>query len=246
MATDTESPAVRAKRHAAEAALAQVEDGMLLGLGSGSTAELFIAALGRRMAAGGLRVKGVPTSEASARAAKAAGVPLVAIDDVTRLDLDIDGTDEIDPAFNLIKGGGGCLLREKIVAAASDRMVVIADASKRVETLGGFPLPVEVDRFGAALTARKIADALIDAGAAKHEPKLRRGKEGAPFVTDGGHHIYDCATARLPDPARAARALAEIPGVVEHGLFLGLASLLIVGGPDGAELVPADARARRA
>jgi ribose 5-phosphate isomerase A len=239
MAIDTESPAVRAKRHAAEAALELVEDGMLLGLGSGSTAELFIAALGRRIAAEGIRIKGVPTSEASARAAKAAGVPLLSIDEVARLDLDVDGTDEIDPAFNLIKGGGGCLLREKIVAAASDRMVVIADASKRVAMLGAFPLPVEVDRFGLKLTARKIAEALIATGAAEHEPKRRRAKDGAPFVTDGGHYILDCAALRLPDPARAARALAEIPGVVEHGLFLGLASLLIVGRPDGVETIEA-------
>jgi ribose 5-phosphate isomerase A len=225
-----------AKERAALAALDYVADGMTLGLGSGSTAELFIAALGRRIAEEKIKVRGVPTSEASARAAEAASVPLVSIDEVSRLDVDIDGTDEVDPDFNLIKGGGGCLLREKIVAAASDRMVVIADASKRVTALGAFPLPVEVDPFGATLTAKRIADALIAAGAARHAPKLRRGKDGSPFVTDGGHHIYDCATARLPDPARAAGALAEIPGVVEHGLFLGLASVLILGGGDGVEV----------
>jgi ribose 5-phosphate isomerase A len=250
-------PVLAAKRAAARAALDLVVDGMTLGLGSGSTAELFIAALGECIAGGSLGVRGVPTSGASARAAQAAGVPLIAIDDVTSLDLDVDGADEVDPALNMIKGGGGCLLREKIVARASKRMVVIVDRAKLVPALGRFPLPVEVDRFGWRLTAGHVAGALMDIGTCEPklgatnpriEVKLRHGRDGAPFVTDGGHYILDCATGPLvAAPRDVAAALAQVPGVVEHGLFIGLASVVIVGEADGrAEVITSSALARSA
>lgn len=226
----------RAKESAALAALDFVEDGMTLGLGSGSTSELFIAALGQKIAADGLKVEGVPTSEASARAAQAAGVPLIPVEHVEHIDLDVDGADEVDPLFNLIKGGGGCLLREKIIANASDRMIVVVDEKKMVSALGTFPLPVEVDPFGFTITAKNVFDALRASGAEGWEVNLRTGAEGAPYVTDGGHYILDCATARLSDPILTARHLEEIPGVVEHGLFIELAGLVIVGGAEGAQV----------
>lgn len=236
---DTVDPVVRAKTNAALAALEFVKDGMVVGLGSGSTAEIFIAALGKRVKTDGWTIKGVPTSEASAKAARTAGIPLAPIDEVAGVDVDVDGADEVDPAFNLIKGGGGCLLREKIVAAASKQFVVIVDPKKRVPTLGAFPLPVEVDRFGWTLTAKLVEAALRGAGAGAFTPRRRAGKDGAPFVTDGGHYILDCAVGSLPDPGRAAAAIADLPGVVDHGLFLGLTSVLIVGEPDGAQVITA-------
>jgi ribose 5-phosphate isomerase A len=237
--TDKIDPAKAGKTAAAQAALALVESGMTLGLGSGSTAEIFIALLGERMRAGKLVVRGVPTSEASARAARDAGVPLVKIDDVEEIDLDVDGADEVDPAFNLIKGGGGCLLREKIIAQASRQFAVIVDPKKNVSQLGAFPLPVEVDRFGWKLTRKLVAEAVIASGGGANEPKLRVTKDGAPFVTDGGHYILDCAAKVLPDPVRTGALISELPGVVEHGLFLGLTTVLIVGEPDGARVVRA-------
>lgn len=235
----TADPVVRAKTNAALAALELVEDGMVVGLGSGSTAEIFIAALGERMKQQRWKIAGVPTSEASARAAQKAGIPLLSIDDVKSIDVDVDGADEVDPAFNLIKGGGGCLLREKIIAAASKRFAVIVDPKKRVAKLGGFPLPVEVDRFGWKLTAGLVERALRGAGAGAFSPKQRTAKDGAPFVTDGGHYILDCATGPLPDVRRAAAAVADLPGVVDHGLFLGLTSVLIVGEAAGAQVIEA-------
>lgn len=237
--TETMDPAKAGKTAAAKAALALVESDMTLGLGSGSTAEIFIALLGERMRAGELVVRGVPTSEASARAARDAGVPLVKVEDVEEIDLDVDGADEVDPAFNLIKGGGGCLLREKIIARASRRFAVIVDPKKQVSTLGAFPLPVEVDRFGWNLTRKRVAEAIVASGGAPHEPKLRARADGAPFITDGGHYILDCAARALPDAVRTGALLAEIPGVVEHGLFLGLTTVLIVGEPGGARVVEA-------
>ncbi len=225
------------KTHAARAALDYVQDGMVLGLGSGSTAEIFIALLGHRVA-NGLRVQGVPTSTASAAAAREAGVPLLPIDHVERIDLTVDGADEVGPEFTLIKGGGGCLLREKIIANASDLMVVIVDDSKLVSTLGAFPLPVEVDRFGFTITAKKIYDALAATGIARPEIALRMGRDGKePFLTDGGHFILDCACGRIPDPRKTAELLCPVPGVVEHGLFLDLARIVIVGDAEGAEIL---------
>ena len=235
--TDATTDAVKAgKESAARAVLDLVEDGMTLGLGSGSTAELFIVALGRRIADEGWTIRGAPTSEASARAATAAGVPLVPIEEVDRLDLDIDGADEVDPAFHLIKGGGGCLLREKIIAAASGAMVVIVDDKKMVPTLGAFPLPVEVDPFGWALTSRHVADALRATNAEASAIRLRKNKDGGAYVTDGGHYILDCATTTIPSPKETAARIAAIPGVVEHGLFINLASIVVIGRPDGAEV----------
>ncbi len=225
-----------AKRAAAAAALERVQPGMKLGLGSGSTAEIFVALLGERVAQG-LDVAGLPTSEATARAARAAGVRLLSPGGVTMLDLTVDGTDEVDPQFRLIKGGGGCLLREKIVAAASWRMIVIADASKKVERLGAFPLPVEVDPFWRDATARHVSTALGDSGCEGRGTRLRTGKDGAPFVTDGGNHILDCDCGVIPDPEKTASMLAAIPGVVEHGLFLNLAQTVILAGADGIEIL---------
>ena len=224
------------KRAAAARALDFVEDGMRLGLGTGSTALAFLELLAERVR-GGLRVSGVPTSEATRRAAERLGIPLLDLDAAPELDLDVDGADEIDPALDLIKGGGGALLREKIVAAASRRMLVVADAAKCVGTLGRFPLPVEVVRFGAPATRRAIAAGAARAGCAG-EISLRL-RDGAPFVTDEGHVILDCAFGRIPDAPALARELERIPGVVEHGLFLGLARAACIAGPDGVRVVGA-------
>jgi ribose 5-phosphate isomerase A len=222
------------KRRAAEAALAFVENGMRLGLGSGSTAEYFVRLVGARVA-GGLKVVGVPTSGRTEALAKEVGVPLAMFDGVTELDLCVDGADEIGPSLALIKGGGGALLREKIVASASHRMIVIADASKRVAMLGAFPLPVEVVAYGLTATQRAIEKAAGALGLAG-DVKLRI-KDGVPFVTDCGNHILDASFGRIPDPEALASRLAGIPGVVEHGLFLGIADLALIASDDGvAEL----------
>jgi len=223
------------KRQAAARALEQVRDGMKLGLGTGSTARHFVELLGERVKAG-LRVVGVPTSEATRADAERCGVPLTTLDELDHLDLTVDGADEIDPSLNLIKGGGGALLREKIVAAASDRMIVIADDTKWVQTLGRFPLPVEVIPFGLAATRRSLARAFAACGTGG-ELQLRRHKQGHAFVTDGGHWILDAHLGAIPDPRSLADALAAIPGVVEHGLFIGLATAAILAGPEGIRLV---------
>jgi ribose 5-phosphate isomerase A len=222
------------KRRAAEAALAHVEDGMRIGLGSGSTAALFVTALGKRVAAG-LTVVGVATSEATASVARKAGVPLATLDEEPELDLDVDGADEIGPGLALIKGGGGAHLREKIVAAASRRMIVIADAGKRVAMLGALPLPIEVAEFGLVATSRAIERAAVEIGL-DVAIRLRRN-HGNPFVTEGGNRILDASFGRIPDPEALARKLSDIPGVMEHGLFLGYAHLALVASPEGvAEL----------
>ncbi|MBN9604716.1 MAG: ribose-5-phosphate isomerase RpiA [Afipia felis] len=223
------------KRAAAAKALEYVEDGMQLGLGTGSTAKHFVELLGERVR-GGLRVIGVPTSEATRADAERCGVPLTTLDEIDHLDLTVDGADEIDPALNLIKGGGGALLREKIVAAASARMVVISDDSKWVDMLGQFPLPVEVIPFGLAATRRALGAAFAQAGVAG-EISLRQGKDGHAFVTDGGHWIVDAHLGRIPDPPRLAALLSAIPGVVEHGLFIGLAKTAILAGSQGLRIV---------
>jgi ribose 5-phosphate isomerase A len=214
------------RRRAAEAALDEVRAGMKLGLGSGRTASHFVKALGGKVRAG-LSVVGVPTSEKAGQLAHSQGIPLTTLDVEPALDLTVDGADEIDPELRLIKGGGGALLREKIVATASARMVVIVDAGKRVATLGAFPLPIEVVPFGLAATRRAIDAATGRLGLAG-DIALRGGAD-APFVTDSGHHILDASFGRIPDPEALAAALAAIPGVVEHGLFLGLASAAIIG-----------------
>ncbi|MGN6287589.1 MAG: ribose-5-phosphate isomerase RpiA [Afipia sp.] len=223
------------KRQAAARALEEVRDGMKLGLGTGSTAKHFVELLGEKVRAG-MKVIGVPTSEATRSDAERCGVPLTTLDEVDRLDLTIDGADEIDGALNLIKGGGGALLREKIVAAASDRMIVIADDSKWVEPLGRFPLPIEVVPFGLGATLRAIEAAFAATGVAG-ELTIRKGQNGHAFVTDGGHWIVDAHLGRIPDAPRLATSLASIPGVVEHGLFIGLADMAILAGTQGIRIV---------
>ena len=222
----------QAKENAAAAALEYVKDGMTLGLGSGSTAEIFIEMLGEKVA-GGLKVQGIPTSDATAACARENGVPLIEADRVSRIHLTIDGADEVDPVFNLIKGGGACLLREKIIANASDKMLVIVDGSKMVDTLGAFALPVEVDPFGMAVTAEQIYDALKSTGCKNAQTTLRQNKDGSgPLVTDGGHYILDCKCEVIPSPTDTALKLSQIPGVMEHGLFIDIADVVIVGETD--------------
>jgi ribose 5-phosphate isomerase A len=220
------------KQRAAAAALEWVEPGMKLGLGTGSTASRFVALLGAKVAAG-LDVVGVPTSEATRIQAEGLGIKLTTLEQTPELDLTIDGADEIDGELRLIKGGGGALLREKIVAASSRRMLVVADASKRVAQLGAFPLPVEVVSFGAGSTHIRIERACAALGLTGAVTLRRRG--GEAFLTDGGHLILDCAFGAIPDPEQLASRLSAIAGVVEHGLFLGLATAALVAGPDGVE-----------
>lgn len=223
-----------AKVNAAAAALEFVKNDMVLGLGTGSTAAHFVRMLGERVRQG-LRVRGVPTSEATRIQAENVGVPLLDIERVTQLDLVIDGADEIDPQFRLIKGGGGALLREKIVASAGAHMIVIADEAKEVAILGAFPLPVEVVPFGFTLTAARIYKALIETGCSGKEVALRE-KGGKPFITDGGHYILDARAEIIPEPEALAKALESIVGVVEHGLFIGLARTVILGKAKGVEI----------
>ena len=218
------------KIEAARAALAHVEHGMRLGIGTGSTAEEFVRLLAQKVSEG-LSVIGVPTSERTAALCSELGVPLTTLDETPALDLTGDGADEVDAALTLVKGGGGALLREKIVAAASARMIVIADAGKVVGTLGRFPLPIEVNRFGLKATELAIAAAASDLGLAG--PVTLRMTAGQPFVTDGGHFILDASFGRIPDARALSNALHAIPGVVEHGLFIGLADLAVIAGADG-------------
>ena len=223
------------KRQAAARALEFVQDGMKLGLGTGSTAKHFVELLGERVR-DGLNVIGVPTSEATRADAIRCGIRLTTLDEVDRLDLTVDGADEIDLSLNLIKGGGGALLREKIVAAASDRMIVIADDSKWVETLGRFPLPIEVIPFGLSATQRAIDKAFAECGVSG-EMVVRKRQDGHVFVTDGGHWIVDAHLGRISDAPRLAGSLGCIPGVVEHGLFIGLASMAMLAGSQGIRVI---------
>jgi ribose 5-phosphate isomerase A len=218
------------KTEAARAALEYVENGMKLGIGTGSTAEAFVRLLAHKVA-GGLEIIGVPTSERTAALCQELGVPLSTLDEQPKLDLTIDGADEVGPGLMLVKGGGGALLREKIVAAASRRMIVIADASKQVEMLGRFPLPIEINVFGMAATIAAIVEAGARLGL-DGPVRLREGANGA-FVTDGGHHIVDASFGRIPDPRALSGALHAIPGVVEHGLFIDLADTAILAGEAG-------------
>jgi len=216
---------------AAARAVEAVTDGMRLGLGTGSTAKHFVALLGDRVR-GGLDVVGVPTSEATHAQALAEGIALTTLDETPELDLTVDGADELDASLRLIKGGGGALLREKIVAAASARMIVIADAGKKVDTLGRFPLPIEVNPFGLAATRRAVAHVLETHGLPT-AMRLRTAANGTVFVTDGGHHILDAELGAIEAPEALAEALVAVPGVVEHGLFIGLATGAILAGDDG-------------
>ncbi|HWK67047.1 MAG TPA: ribose-5-phosphate isomerase RpiA [Rhizobiaceae bacterium] len=224
------------KIEAARVALGHVTDGMRLGIGTGSTAEEFVRLLAEKVAAG-LTVTGVPTSERTAKLCGELGITLSTLEETPELDLTVDGADEIDPMLSLIKGGGGALLREKIVAAASARMIVIADRSKLVDTLGAFPLPIEVNRFGLRSTALAIEKAAAKLGLSG--AVALRMANAVPFVTDGGHLILDASFGRIPDTRALSQALHAIPGVVEHGLFLGMATAAIVAGANGIETLHA-------
>ena len=204
---------------------------MCLGLGSGSTAAHFVTLLAARVR-DGLAVRCVATSSGTAALAEESGIRIENLDDVVSLDLTVDGTDEIDPAFNLIKGGGGALLREKIVASASKRMIVIADASKRVDTLGQFALPIEIVTFGHKATLDQIRSCLSDLGM-DAELTLRRDADGGIFVTDNHNWIVDAAIGRIADPPILERALNMIPGVVENGLFIGIATEALIAASEG-------------
>lgn len=220
------------KIKAAEVALSYVEDGMRLGIGTGSTAEEFVRLLAEKTA-DGLKIEGVPTSERTARLCLELGVPLKSLDELPELDLTIDGADEVDHQLRLIKGGGGALLREKIVAASSSRMIVIADETKVVDCLGAFPLPIEINPFGMVSTRMAIEKLASSMGLSGSIEIRDNGRE--PFTTDGGHFILDASFSRIPDAEALANSLNAIPGVVEHGLFINLASLAVIAGPAGAK-----------
>jgi ribose 5-phosphate isomerase A len=223
------------KRAAAARAVDFVRPGMRIGLGTGSTARHFVELLAERVRAG-LDIVAVPTSEATRRDAERLGIPLTSLDETPELDLTVDGADEIGPDLSLVKGGGGALLREKIVAHASERMIVIADESKWVSALGRFPLPIDVIPFGLAATRRAVEAAAVAAGC-PGPALLRRGKDGHAFVTDNGHWVLDAALERISDPKRLADRLSAIPGVVEHGLFVGLAQAVVLGGAEGVRVI---------
>jgi ribose 5-phosphate isomerase A len=215
------------KQAAARASLKFVRDGDIIGLGTGSTAAYFIQFLGERVR-DGLKIRGVPTSVDAQKLAENCGIPLTTLDQVQQIDVDIDGADEFDPQLCLIKGGGGALLREKIVASAAKKFVVVADFSKQVATLGHFPLPVEVIPFAQTLLARRIS-------ALGATVVLRRTADGTAYRTDEGHHILDCHFGQINDPSLLARTLSEMPGVVEHGLFINMANVVLLG--KGSEVI---------
>jgi ribose 5-phosphate isomerase A len=222
------------KEAAARASMRFVQDGQVVGLGTGSTAAYAVRLLAQRVRAEGLKIRGIPTSKHTQALAAQLGIPLTTLDDFQQIDVTIDGADEVDPSLNLIKGGGGAFLREKIIASASRRLVIIADSSKPVAVLGKAPVPVEVIPFAQALVAREIA-AL---GAAVN---VRQATSGGVYVTDEGHHVLDCNFGRIADPALLARKLEDLPGVVEHGLFIGLATTVLVGRASGVEQLHAPA-----
>jgi ribose 5-phosphate isomerase A len=223
------------KRAAAARAVDFVRPGMRLGLGTGSTAAHFVDLLAERVKAD-LNVVGVPTSEATRAQAERLGIKLTTLDETPELDLTVDGADEIAPDLSLIKGGGGALLREKIVASSSAKMLVIANHSKLVPVLGRFPLPIEIVPFG-ALATRRAVEAATAALGCPGPAVLRLGKDGHPLVTDGGHWLLDARLQRIANPQELAERLSAIPGVMEHGLFIGLAWTAIVAGPEGVRLI---------
>ena len=227
-----------AKFNAAQAALEYIKDGMIVGLGTGSTANHFINALAEKAKAG-LNVKCIPTSQASAKLAQSLGLTLTTLDEHPFVDITVDGTDEIDGSFRLIKGGGGALLLEKIVASSSKYMVVIADESKQVKQLGAFPLPIEVVPFGLTATRNLMKSLAYDAGCSG-EMTLRLRPDGTRFLTDNGNYIVDCAFGEIADPEALDDALKLVPGVVENGLFLGLADLGVFAGPEGVTVISSE------
>ena len=218
--TDSTHPP-QEKELAGRAGAKLVRDGDVVGLGTGSTAYFAVLALGERVKAG-LKILGIPTSIATGELARKLGIPLTTLDEHPEIDITLDGADEIGPHLNLTKGGGGALLREKVVASASKKMVVVADSSKLVPALGKFPLPVEVIPFARAVVERKLASL----GAT---PKLRLKQDGQPYITDNGNHILDASFGKIEDPPALARILSDTPGVVEHGLFIGLAEMALIG-----------------
>jgi ribose 5-phosphate isomerase A len=223
------------KRAVAAKALEYVQDGMKLGLGSGSTAEIFVEMLAPKVRSG-FKLLCVPTSERTATVARKLGLTLSTLDDLAPLDLTIDGADEADRNLDVIKGGGGMLLREKIVANASRKMVVIADESKMVPRLGKYPLPIEVVEFGHKVTARHLGETFASLGYANVAMTLRQ-KDGAPFKTDSGNLIYDCAFGAIQNAPKLAAAISAVPGMVEHGLFIGIATTLLIAGPGEVEVI---------
>jgi ribose 5-phosphate isomerase A len=225
------------KQAAAERALAYIEPGMKLGLGTGSTAAKFVDLLGAKVK-GGLDVIGVPTSEATRQQAERLGIRLTTLDETPFLDLTIDGADELDEHLRLIKGGGGALLREKIVATASERTIIIADVSKKVATLGKFPLPVEAVKFGLQATINMI-DGLASEIGCEGDIVVRQAPGGGAFITDSGNFILDCAFGAIKDPEALEDILRAVPGVVESGLFIGVADYGIIAGPGGVEVIEA-------
>jgi len=219
------------KEAAGRAAAKLVRDGDVVGLGTGSTAHFTVIALGERAKAG-LRIIGIPTSVKTGDLARSLGIPLTTLDEHPQIDITIDGADEIDPQLRMIKGGGGALLREKVVASASKKMVVITDSSKVVPVLGKFPLPLELIAFARAVVEKKIV-------ALGGSPKLRTQANGSPYITDNGNQILDCSFGKIADPQALALTLSSIPGIVEHGLFIGLASVALVGRGDRVEEIRA-------
>jgi ribose 5-phosphate isomerase A len=215
------------KEAAARASLRFVEDGQVVGLGTGSTAAYFIKLLGEKVR-NGTRVRGIPTSDRSRELAESLGIPLTTLDECQEIAVTVDGADEVDPQLRLIKGGGGAMLREKIVASATKQLVIVADATKQVPVLGKFPLPVEVIKFAQALVARRIT-------ALGAQVSLRKNADGTPFLTDERNHILDCRFGQIADADALARQLSEMPGVVEHGLFIGMASVVLLA--RGSEIV---------
>lgn len=217
----------QAKEAAARASLRYVKDGQVVGLGTGSTAAYFIRLLAEEVKRG-LRIRGIPTSLRSQELALSLGIPLTTLDECQEIDVTVDGADEVDPQLRLIKGGGGAMLREKIVASATRQLVIVADASKQVPVLGKFPLPVEVIRFAQALVAKRIA-------ALGANVTIRQAADGKPYVTDENNHILDCRFGQISDADGLARKLSDMPGIVEHGLFIGMASVAIFA--RGSEIV---------
>lgn len=218
------------KHLAAARSLDFVKDGMCLGLGSGSTAAIMLQLLGERMRDENLRISGIPTSDETEAIARQLGIPIERFDENTSVDLTIDGADEADGDLNLIKGGGGALLREKIVASLSKQVVIIVDSTKQVETLGRFPLPVEVVKFAWKPIARRLQEM-------GGQPNLRTRNDGQPYVADEGNYILDCSFGRIDDANALGNTLDTMPGVMGHGLFVGIADVLIIGNGEQTQVI---------